>query len=178
MVRAADGWSYRVPDIPDWTSEQDVVAYADRQGRLLVQATEPSYFKAGACTELGSVARGVVGWSTPEAGTSSEEVVRNWALAVASRDDGTRWPVSKVKTSEIEHDSLTAERSSTTVLMGRSRGCLPHSMEVSATAFQSVSGTRVLVVLREMAWGGGMSAEAEQQILDTVRYERPETANG
>lgn len=170
-LRTADGWSYEVPKDNGWSSSQDVMAYVDRTGKVLVRATQPSYLRAGACRDARSVARGVVGWATPEAGKTSAEVAKNWATAVAVRDDGSQDEVSRVLTRPIRNSQLEIEHSSVLVRSADATGCLPRMMQVSATSYRAKGGTRTLVIVRDLGIDGAMSTTVKERIVRSVAFQ-------
>lgn len=169
-LRTPDGWAYQVPKGAEWTSSQDVLAYVDRSGKTLVRATQPSYLHAGACRNPGSVARGVVGWATPEAGTNSAEVAKNWATAVAVDDDGSQDQMSRVVTRPVRNASLEVEHSVILVRSTNATGCLPRQVQVSATSYRGEGGTRILVIVRELGVDGAMSTSVKTRIVHGVTH--------
>lgn len=169
-LRTPDGWTYQVPKGGGWTNSQDVMAYVDRRGKVLVQATQPSYYRAGECRSAQSVARAVVGWATPEAGKSAAEVAKSWATAVSVHDDGSQDEVSRVVTRPIKNSAMEIEHSAVLVTAKDPQGCLPQRTQVSATSYRGQGGTRTLVIVRDLGVDGGLSTMVKEQIVRGVRH--------
>lgn len=169
-LRTPDGWTYQVPKGGGWSNSQDVMAYVDRRGKVLVQATQPSYYRAGECRSSHSVARAVVGWATPDAGKSAAEVAKSWATAVSVHDDGSQDQVSRVVTRPIKNSAMEIEHSAVLVTANDAQGCLPRRTQVSATSYRGEGGTRTLVIVRDLGVDGGLSTKVKEQIVRGVRH--------